>query len=1489
MNSRLKKWVRYSLIFLGLIVMIPASLYFLLQIPSVQTSVVRGLTNRLSEKFQSEIAVGRVEYRFFNRISLDSIIFKDTNHDTLLYADNLTAGIRNPGIRDGNIMLGRISIVKPVFGLVSDTSGQMNIKWYLEKLREKKDTAARPISLSIDRIDIKDARFVLKNLSPEKKNNNGKISFSDLELSELNGIVEDLRVKDDTTSFSVYKLSFTEKSGFRVKELNSDISLSGTKFVLESTYINTDSSRMDFEKINILADSSAAFRNFMSDVKLDIRMKNSTLHTHDLGFFAPLPDALHESVTLSGRLTGTIAELRAREITLGYNDYSTLECDFDISGLPDINNAFIYIGITSFNTNIRDIEKIMIAAGKKNVPEALHRIGNISFSGSFSGFTTDFVTYGEFRTALGSISTDISLRPDRSQSYRMQGLINGINIDLGEISGSEIPGEMTIHANIDAIASSIQNFSGNLTGRIDSIEINNYNYRNIELEGKFTEKTWDGSINIVDDNIRMDLLGMFSFRDTLPEFDFTLNLAEANLNKLNIDKSDSTSALSMIMTSNFRGSNIDNLDGEIRLLSSSLTKHGETIELYDFAIRTFFQNNEPVLSLHTDFVDAEIKGEYSFGGLKQTIATVLSSVFPSLSESMSGYQAKGNNDFTFAVNFKNTNRINEFFRTGLMLSEKSFIEGTLITDTVFTVEAFADFVLVNNIRLNNLNIQAGTSASRLTGNVNAASLLLPGNTELKNFSISMNSLPDTIDLKAEWNNREDVRNEGIVKATGFLAKNPVTGNPVMNIRIDSSEVYANNNRWKINQSFVTLDSTAVVIDDIHISSDNRYYHVDGALSGNTSDTLHLAFRGIDIAPLNHIRNVSSAGKISDTTKIKMDLRGKLSGNVALTSIYENPLLESNITVNDFSILGNDYGDIYISSEFDYSRKVVDITANNDLEGTRMFNLEGYYDPAYREINIDFTANKLPVGALNPLLRSFASDISGYSTGKLNLSGTTDYLVLNGALKTDSVKMRINYLQTVYTINDSVRFDKKGIQFNNVRFSDEEGKPATLNGTVFHKNFRNYTADLTINMSNDFKVLNTQYKDNPMFYGTVYASGMTRIVTRPELLSFEISATTGRNTRFSIPLTDELSVDEYPFITFVNIPGQENNTRQPQQEKQLGLDINIDLQVTSEAEAEIIFDEKVGDKMTGSGSGMLNINLNPKGDFRITGDYIIEKGDYLFTLGNILNKRFEVENGGRIMFNGDLDDAEIELRAIYQKFNTSLYPILQDPERDRRVSVEPQLLLSGRLFNPTVKFEINLPDSDEETKTYLRNAVAAEEDLSRQFLYLLVMKSFYSEQNTSQASSSPTGTTAMAATTFEMVTNQLSNWISQINENFNLGLNYQPGTGDRRYNPDEVQLAFETQILDDRVILNGNFDYRASTGNSTKPLTGDFEAEVKITEKVRFKVFNRFNDISSGKGQYTQGVGIFFKEDFEKLSDLFKKRNKQSARKEEEITLMDPGE
>jgi hypothetical protein len=565
----------------------------------------------------------------------------------------------------------------------------------------------------------------------------------------------------------------------------------------------------------------------------------------------------------------------------------------------------------------------------------------------------------------------------------------------------------------------------------------------------------------------------------------------------------------------------------------------------------------------------------------------------------------------------------------------------------------------------------------------------------------------------------------------------------------------------------------------------------------------------------------------------------------------------------------------------------------------MIDITGSYNPSTLLADLTAKADKLPVDILNPLLKIFASGITGTASGKVRFEGEFAKPILTGALMGENISMKIDYLQTRYTFNDSIRFDQAGIKFNNIKSLDDKGNSAYIDGAVYHKYFKDFTVDLTIK-ANDCMVLNTRPKDNDIFYGTAFASGLTTIKSDGTSLSFDISAKTGKNTKFFIPLNKGLSVSDRSFIKFEDPNPDKQKTAaiikaQTSNQAKAGMDINFDLEVTPDAEVKLIFDSKIGDEMRGTGTGNLNINLSRTGEFKMYGDYIIEDGDYLFTLGNILNKKFIVQNGGIISFNGDVQDAEIDIKAVYKTkalLSDIMKGISTDPRFSKQIPVECQLNLTGNLFNPVVGFDIYLPTADEETRAYLKSMIKSDEEMSRQFLFLLVMNSFYADPTVAGYSQTTAdmGTATVGVTTTEMLSNQLSNWLSQISKDFDINMMYRPGST-AIPNSQEVTVALSTQVLNDRVTINGNFDYGGNQYLTNIPsgsnaLTGAFDVEVKLTEKIRFKVFNRSNDnfyIDNGI-QYTQGVGLFFKQDFNKFRDLFAKHKKSPVKKEEETKI-----
>lgn len=1490
MLKSIKKSIKYLAILIGILVLTPSFFYVIIRIPEVQTFIVKRISGYFSDQIRSTISIGRLEYSFFNKLTINDLLIKDVNNDTMFYSRGITVGLRKLDFRNKIIILGQAELTEPSVALITDSTGMMNLKWYLNLLGGKDSTSkgSRKSIVEVNQLSIKDGSFQLRNM------NGGEskmlINFNNLVLKEINTRIADLKVQNDSVSFKIRGLDLIESNGLRIQRMSSNVVLAGSDIIFEDLFLSTDSSVINADHVSIRADSSDAFQRFIEEVRLDVGLQKSMISSADLRYFLPSLDSTYESLSLSGKVSGTISELKGRNIRLDFGSLSELDCDFDLSGLPRIKEAFIYVGVHNLKTRSDDLENISIPGkGKLEVPEVLKKIGTVSFNGSFTGFINDFVAYGKIASEKGDMKVDVSLRPEEKNKFKVKGLVKGSNIDLGYLSGRpDLLGKVSMETNLNGNATSAKTFSGTLTGNIDSIEINKYVYRNIGLSGVFTEKTWDGSINVSDRNVKMDLLGMFDFSDVLPEFDFTLNLAKSNLHNLNFDKTDTTAQLAMLLTANFKGNNIDNLYGEIKMLNSTFKKYGKELDLYDFSLKAFTENNKPAISLRTDFADADLRGYYNFGEISKVLKKALSSLMPSRFPATQAGRDQIKNNFVFTINFKNTDKINNFFKTGLLVADKSRLNGSFFPDSIIRINLVAKKLTYKNNTFNDLTLNSEYSDSTLTTGLNSSSFSILGKSELKGFNLGLNAKKDNLMFHFDWDNKEKNVNKGSFVAHGsFLKKEPEGNRSILKVGIDSSDIYVNNRLWKIAKSDITIDSGAVDINKFVASSRDNYYLVDGNITANPSDTLHLKFKGIDLSVLNQLGG-NKENKTSD--EIPFNIKGIIDGNILISHALDRPLIESNVTARGFSLLGGNYGDVSVTSGWNSASKVADINARNNLNGIRNLDVRGYYDPATRRINLTALTSKLDIDALNPLLGFFASGITGTVSGRVTLTGEFNKPVLRGALKAENTSMKINYLQTRYTINDTIRFDNSGIKFRNIKMTDEKGKTAVINGSVNHKYFKDFVVDLTINMNNCL-VLNTQAKDNELFYGTAYATGVTTIKSGTNSLSFDISGKTEKNTRVFIPLNSGLSVSEYSFVSFVkpdtvksgDIKGSTSKTS-----SKSSLELNIDLDVTPEAEVQLLIDPKAGDVIKGKGAGELNINLNKAGEFKITGDYTIAEGDYLFTLGNIINKRFDVESGSKITFNGDVEKAEIDLKASYKNLRTSLYPILGLEQYSERISVEPQINLTGNLFNPLVSFDIYLPNADEEVRSYLRNAITTEEELNRQFLFLLVMNSFYAGSTGTGTSSTFTnesiaGNSAVATTT-EMLSNQLSNWLSQISNDFDIGFIYKPGfTG---INSQEVQVALSTQLLNDKVLINGNFDVRGANNSMyTAPITGDFDIEYKLTDKIRFKVFNRFNNPYEGHGNpYTQGLGIFYKQDFNKFSDLFNRKEKPDIKKEEEIIV-----
>jgi len=520
-------------------------------------------------------------------------------------------------------------------------------------------------------------------------------------------------------------------------------------------------------------------------------------------------------------------------------------------------------------------------------------------------------------------------------------------------------------------------------------------------------------------------------------------------------------------------------------------------------------------------------------------------------------------------------------------------------------------------------------------------------------------------------------------------------------------------------------------------------------------------------------------------------------------------------------------------------------------------------------------DKLRLNILEPYLAGVVSDLSGISSGSIRLTGTSRQPLFNGNIQVQKTSLKVDYLQTVYSFSDILDIKNNHLIFNDFEILDESGNSAVLNGRIRNNYLRDFNFDLSLDADN-FRFLATRERHNPSYYGDAIASGIIRFSGSRGDLRLDATASTDRGTHIFIPVNKDRSIEENNFITFINSSGtvlpdpQERET----EKKITGFDFNMNLEISPDATTEIIFDPQVGDIMKGNGEGNIQLVMDPQGEFQMFGDYVIEDGEYLFTLQSIINKKLAVERGGTINWNGDPTGAVIDMHAIY---NAKAAPSVLVPEAPeylrKRMPVECHLIMTGNLLSPLISFDILMPTAEEETKNILRNAISTEEELTKQFLSLLVMNSFSSiSAYGNPESEGGTGAGMAGVTASESLSNLLSSWLSQISNDFDIGLNYRPGDD---ISSEQVEVALSTQIFDDRVSIHTNVDVSTEPSPTaasprTNSIAGDFDLDVKITEngKLRFKAYNRYNHDQLYKtSPYTQGIGFVYREDFNNLGEL----------------------
>ncbi len=1450
---------------------IPLTAFIALQSDYVQTLVAKRTLKYMSDNIHTKFSVGEIAITFFNKLQINNLYIEDLAGDTLLYSEKVTASISQPKIRKKILTIQRVTLEDAFINFYIDSTRTINLKLILDKFLKKGNGKKDRWDLEIKNIRINNSRFNLASFGAMDKEYG--INFNDIKLSNLNIDLRRFKPEADTLNFIIKELNFHEISGFNLSNFSSKTSICNTQLNFEDYAIVTPLSSINGLRANLYFNNYSDFRTetLYSNIHFDVSVLESSLNLYDLSYFAPVFRDSYQSLILSGEFRGPVDNLSGKNIHIKFGKYSSLSGNFDLDGLPDINETFIYAKFNKLQTRVSDLKEFTLPGNRQlKFPEILDQMGVFHYSGQFTGFVNDFVAYGTLISDLGLLKTDVLLKPDTSQNLIFSGKVTTENFKLGKLLQNEKNiGNISFQVKTDGSIESGKSLSANTNGEIQYLELKHYVYRNIKLSGILQNNRFNGDVYVKDPNIVFDFKGIIDIASDTPRYDFSASVTQANLYALNIDPKDPSQEISFDIEAHAEGNSLSNMNGNVKLVNALFTKKDQQIQIYDLYASAYNNHVSNSFIFRSDFVDVDVSGNYQVDKIHESLNRFVNYYLPSLIDSGKCVFDDLKNGFQFNVKFKNTKPIFDYFFQDYFIGENTSIEGTFQPDSNHLyVHAQSPLLRVKNNTWNNLylNVESDDSVFNVTSG--SENLVLGNKINLENFTILSDIGSDTLNLTVRWNNWDSATYKGEINAAIQFEHQDDNTFPMLLVDLRPTKIITYDTLWNIAQCDVRIDKRKIEVGNIYINHKDQYFRIYGDISENPEDNLNVEFHDFNLDNLNSFTG-SEGFRIS----------GIMNGNANISSVYANPVFYSQLAIDSLGINNETLGNTVINSQWNNLEKSIQIDAYAKRGNLKTIAIEGEYLPGGEgKLDFDIDLNKLRLDLFNPYIKNLASNLKGLASGNLKLNGSIKKPVFSGELLMQKAEFTVNYLKTRYEFTKKVTIDKNNILFNDLQVFDNYGNSSIVNGTISNNYLKNFRFNLTIN-AKDFEFLNTSHLDNSQFYGSAFGTGLVIIRGTPKNITMDINAKTEKNTRIYIPLSNQETITQYNFVNFVP-PNESENTESIEKKYQVnltGLQLNFDLEVTPDAEVQLIFDPTVGDIIKGNGSGNLKMQINTLGQFNMYGNYTVEEGEYLFTLLNVINRKFLIDYGGTINWNGNPFDAEINLKAIYRT-KASLKDLSVQINSTTKTTVDCQILMTGKLMSPNIQYDIYLPNVEESTRDLVKSKISSNEELNKQFAALLVLSRFLPEDpsGTSTFGSSSPYSDAANVNASEFLSNQLSNWLSQISNDVDFQLNYRSDNSKVKSN--EIEVAMSTQLLNDHLTIYGNLGVPTNTTNATAQQTnkivGDVDVDYKITNngKLRITAFNHSNEdqLVPLSSAYTQGVGLVYKEEFNTFGELWKR-------------------
>lgn len=1438
-------------------------LVILLHIPAVQGYLGQLTSNMISQKLGTEVRVGKVNVGILNRLIIDDVLINDQQGDTMIHASRLSAKVRLLSIPQGKISISSAQL----FGLQGrfykkDALTPANYQFVLDSLASKDTTQHTPLDISIGSLIIRHGSIRYDRY--DLPLTHGKLNPNHLYVNDISAHILLPTLTDDNLEATVKKISLKEASGLDIQNLSFRLKADKQQASLKDFSLRLPNSRVLIDSIGAsyqLEDN----RLKPGSLQYAFEIPRSSITPNDIACLEPALKSDMNSVYFSGSCTGTNSLLQVNRLSLLADEGRfNLKASGSVSHLNTTPQWLAKIENLRISGKTIDYFSKILQGKKVNIPEEVVRLGDVDFQGEAHGMGINDVSLnGSLLSDAGNAKLQLA-----KQHQQVHANIVTNDFNLRRVLDDERFGNISANLDINGLLGAGNDQQIALKGNIQKFQYNNYIYNDLSIDGDYQKNTFNGQLTLTDPNGDIDVSGMIILNGQQSKTNLIGTVRHFNPQALHLSNQFKDATFDADIDADFTGNSINNMNGTLDISHFSMTSSEENYSLNDLHLLAANDGDVRYLNMQSDFGDINIQGQYDYASLPQSIINFIGSKLPTLPGLPKTNNVRHNN-FTINADITRSDWLNTFLHIPVVLNQPMHVEGTM-NDHAQKMDM--------TLRLPAFTYDGGSYEDGIvslhTSDVNELLMSshlrkLMDNGQRLDINLNANAANNELITSLNWNNNQPHPIKGTFNSTTEFFKTD-QGKAAAHMRIHPSEVLVNDTVWHVQPSDIIYSGKNLLVDYFAIEHNDQHIIITGKGTESPADSLVADLQDVDVGYILNLVNFHS-----------VKFSGKASGKACVKAAFHHPQAYANLSVGEFRFQEGRMGTLFAAVNWNQEDKQIDIDAHADDTEQAQTIIKGFVSPARHEIDLAISARNTRLEFLQDFCESFMANVDARGTGDLRLAGDLSEINLTGMI-VGYGGFDITTLNTHYVMqNDTVRLIPDEIIFQADTIRDRNGNIGILSGALHHKHLTRLTYDLNIQAQHLLCYDFPTYGDNT-FYGTVIASGNCAITGRSGRIDFDISGTPERNSFIEYNAASPDVISKQEFITWRD----KNESEQVEEVigKQIELpdipsDIHINFQIntTPDFTLRVLMDQASGDYIALNGNGAIHATYFNKGTFDMFGNYNVDHGVYKLTIQNIIKKDFQFQPGSTIVFGGDPYDAVLNLKALYTINGVPLSDLqIGRSFSGNNIRVDCIMNIIGTPQEPHVEFDLDLPTVNTDAKQMVRALINGEEEMNQQVIYLLSIGRFYTQntnnagENNTQSQTSLAMQSLLSGTISQQINSVLSSFVNTSNWNFGANIS----TGDEGWNNAEYEGLLSGRLLNNRLLINGQFGYR-DNANATTSFIGDFDVRYLLfpSGNLAIKVYNQTNDRYFTRNSLTtQGVGLIMKKDFNSWRDLLGIKN-----------------